>query len=505
MKKRQKYIVAIDQGTTSTRFILFNENGEIIASHQLEHKQIFPKPGWVEHNPLEIWDNTVVVIRKTLEKSGIAANQISGIGITNQRETVVAWDPKTGKPYYNAIVWQDIRGTSFIDGLIEEMGINGLREKTGLTLSPYFAGSKIRWMLDNVEGLSEKASQGNVMFGTMDTWLIWNLSGGTSNGIFITDFTNASRYQLMDLKNLCWDKDLLALYTIPEISLPEIKPSMGMIYGYADTKILEGGRVPLCGILGDQQSALFGQACFSEGMAKNTYGTGCFLLVNTGEKLYTSTQGLLTTAAYHKAGEPPKYALEGSIAVAGSLVQWVRDNLGLVKTAPELDVLAESVEDNGGVYFVPAFSGLFAPYWRSDARGVIAGLTGFANSGHIARAVLEATAYQAYDIFGAVEKDSGIKLRELRVDGGLTNSRLLMQFQSDILNIPVIRPAVKETTALGAAYAAGLSIGYWESEEELGRQWREDKRWIPGMAEQERTSLVGKWHKAVERTLNWSE
>jgi glycerol kinase len=505
MKKRQQYIGAIDQGTTSTRFILFNKYGEIIASHQLEHKQIFPQPGWVEHNPMEIWDNTVIVIQKTLEKSGVTADQISGIGITNQRETVVAWNPKTGKPYYNAIVWQDLRGKPFIDGLIEEMGIDGLREKTGLALSPYFAGSKIRWMLDTIEGLNKKASEGSVMFGTMDTWLIWNLTGGTSGGICITDFTNASRYQLMDLENICWDKDLLALYNVPEKSLPVIKPSMGMIYGYTDTNILEGGNVPLCGILGDQQAALFGQACFSEGMAKNTYGTGCFLLVNTGEKICTSTQGLLTTAAYYKAGESPKYALEGSIAVAGSLVQWVRDNLGLVKTAPELDILAESVEDNGGVYFVPAFSGLFAPYWRSDARGVIVGLTGFANSGHIARAVLEATAYQAYDIFGAVEKDSAIHLSELRVDGGLTNSMLLMQFQSDILNIPVIRPAVKETTALGAAYAAGLSTGYWESEEELGRQWREDLRWTPGMDEEVRASFVQNWHKAVERTLNWSE
>ncbi|NQT61209.1 MAG: glycerol kinase GlpK [Bacteroidetes bacterium] len=505
MEKKQQYIGAIDQGTTSTRFILFNKNGVLIASHQLEHKQIFPKPGRVEHDPMEIWDNTVVVIQKTLEKSGIAADEISGIGITNQRETVVAWDPKTGKHYYNAIVWQDLRGKPFIDGLIAEQGIDGLREKTGLTLSPYFAGSKIRWMLDNVEGLRRKASEGKVMFGTMDTWLIWNLTGGTSGGICITDFTNASRYQLMDLAKLCWDKELLDLYEIPENSLPEIKPSMGIIYGYTDTTILAGGSVPLCGILGDQQSALFGQACFSEGMAKNTYGTGCFLLVNTGEKLCQSTQGLLTTAAYHKAGEIPKYALEGSIAVAGSLVQWVRDNLGLVKTAPELDVLAESVEDNGGVYFVPAFSGLFAPYWRSDARGVIAGLTGYANSGHIARAVLEATAYQAYDIFGAVEKDSGIHLNELRVDGGLTNSRLLMQFQADILNIPVVRPAVKETTALGAAYAAGLSTGYWESEEELSRQWREDLRWTPGMGEQERTALIRDWHKAVERTLNWSD
>ncbi len=505
MKKNQQYIGAIDQGTTSTRFIIFSNKGELVQSHQLEHKQIFPKPGWVEHDPLEIWGNTVFVMRKTLEKSGITAEEISGIGITNQRETVIAWDPKTGTPYYNAIVWQDLRGKSFIDGIIGQYGIDSLRSKTGLALSPYFSGSKIRWMLDNVDGLRSKASEGRVMFGTIDTWLIWNLTGGVSGGIFITDVTNASRYQLMDLAKLSWDKELLVLYDIPEKALPKIKPSMGLVYGYTDKDLLSGRNVPLCGILGDQQAALFGQACFSEGMAKNTYGTGCFLLVNTGEKLCQSSQGLLTTAAYQKSGEKPLYALEGSIAVAGALVQWVRDNLGLVKTAPELDILAASVEDNGGVYFVPAFSGLFAPYWRSDARGVIAGLTGYANAGHIARAALEATAYQAYDIFGAVEKDSGLHLHELRVDGGLTNSRLLMQFQADILNIPVVRPAVKETTALGAAYAAGLSTGYWENEEELGRQWREDVRWNPGMAEQERTALLRNWHKAVDRTLNWSD
>ncbi len=501
MKSGTRYIGAIDQGTTSSRFILFTHEGTIAYSHQLEHRQIFPQPGWVEHDGMEILQNTCTVIAETLKKADVSADAIAGIGITNQRETIIAWDPETGIPYHNAIVWQDLRGTAIIDSLIADGGIDRFREKTGLPLSPYFSGSKIRWLLDNVEGLQEKAEQGRVYFGTMDSWLIWNLTGG----VYITDVTNASRYQLMDIDSISWDNEMLEIYNIPARSLPEIKPSLGTVYGMTRADGPLQGEVPLCGILGDQQAALFGQACFSEGMAKNTYGTGCFLLVNTGKQLCTSRKGLLTTVAYMDAGASPVYALEGAIAVAGSLVQWVRDNLKLVNSAPELDVLAETVENNGGVYFVPAFAGLFAPYWRSDARGVIAGLTGYANNGHIARAVLEATAFQAYDIFQAMVEDSGISLTELRVDGGLTNSRPLMQFQSDILNIPVIRPAVLETTALGAAYAAGLSSGFWESREEVARHWHEKSRWTPDMDVAERARTLKNWHKAVERTLDWSE
>lgn len=496
------YIGAIDQGTTSTRFILFDSVGTMIGSNQIEHRQNFPKPGWVEHDIEEIWSNTVKTIQAVLEATGISQNQIASIGITNQRETIAAWNPRTGKPYGNAIVWQDLRGKPFVDGLIDSGGIDRFRDKTGLPLSPYFSGSKIRWMLDSIDGLAEKSDAGEVLFGTIDSWLIWNLTGGE---VHITDVTNASRYQLMDIETLSWDKELLDIYGIPIDSLPEIKPSIGCSYGLTSAKSGLKAGTPLYGILGDQQAALYGQACFEPGMAKNTYGTGCFLLVNTGCQAVKSTQGLLTTVGYQKAGDAPVYALEGSIAVAGSLVQWVRDNLKLVKTAPELDALALTVEDNGGVYFVPAFSGLFAPYWRSDARGVIAGLTGFANNGHIARAVLESTAFQAHDIFKAMEKDSGIRLTELRVDGGLTNSNPLMQFQSDILDLPVVRPVVMETTALGAAYAAGISIGFWKDEAEVALHWKEQRRWSPAMKESKRTDLLRSWAKAVERTLNWSD
>lgn len=495
-----KYIGALDQGTTSTRFILFDGEGKPCASHQLEHQQIFAQPGWVEHDPWEIWDNSAEVIIKTIRKAGISGSDVLGVGITNQRETVIAWNPKTGKVWYNAIVWQDLRGSELIDRLKNEVDGNWIQEKTGLIMSPYFAASKIVWLLDNIDGLREAAENGDVVFGTIDTWLVWNLTGGTK---VVTDVTNASRYMLMNIRTLQWDDDLLKLFGIPRCALPQIVPSSGMVYGLTSASGPFRRALPVCGILGDQQAALFGQACFSEGLGKSTYGTGCFLLVNTGTKFCTSGKGLLTTVAYQIAGQEPCYALEGSIAVAGSLIQWVRDNMKLVENAQELDKLAESVPDCGGVYIVPAFSGLFAPYWRADARGVIAGLTGFVNRAHICRAVLEATAFQANDIFEAMEADSGIKISALKVDGGLTNSRPLMEFQADLLGIPVIRPQVVETTALGAAYAAGLSVGMWKDFDELSSYWREQDRWTPTMDETTRDRKVRFWRKAVSRTLNW--
>jgi glycerol kinase len=508
MPAQKRYVGAIDQGTTSTRFILFDHAGAIVHAQQMEHQQIFPRPGWVEHDAEEIWRNTALTMRKALEETGTTADMLSGIGITNQRETLLAWNPETGKPYANAIVWQDLRGKPLIDRLIDEGasegGINRFRSVTGLPLSPYFSASKISWLMEHVPGLKEKAEQGEALFGTIDSWLVWNLTGGVRGGIHITDVTNASRFLLMDINTLRWDAGMLEVFGVPECSLPRILPSIGTVYGETVPDGPAGGRVPLGGILGDQQAALYGQACFTEGMAKNTYGTGCFLLVNTGRRLSQSKQGLLTTVAYQREGNPPIYALEGSIAVAGALVQWLRDNIGLITTAPEINGLAESVEDNGGIYFVPAFSGLFAPYWRSDARGIIAGLTGFANAGHLARAVLESTAFQAYDIFTAMAKDSGIELKELRVDGGMTNSTLLMQFQADILSIPVVRPRVLETTALGAAYAAGLTSGFWKDEEELQLHWQEERRWMPQIEGDRREQLLGQWKKAVERTLAWS-
>ncbi|MGM0432570.1 MAG: glycerol kinase GlpK [Spirochaetota bacterium] len=499
------YVGSLDQGTTSTRFILFNVQGSVVASHQLEHHQIYPKPGWVEHDLLEIWRKTRTVIARTMEKAGVSAAQIAGIGITNQRETVAAWNPKTGEPWHNAIVWQDQRGKPFIDSLKDGQYADILEYKTGLPLNSYFAGSKITWLLEHVAGLKEAAERGEAVIGTIDTWIVWNLTGGTEGGALVTDVTNASRYLLMDIENLSWDDQLLEIFQVPRQALPEIVPSVGRTYGYTTEDGPLEGRIPVCGILGDQQAALFGQACFEAGAGKNTYGTGCFLLVNTGESLVRSEHGLLTTVAYQVDGSPPVYALEGSIAVAGSLVQWTRDNLGLVDSAEELNVLAESVDDNGGVYFVPAFSGLFAPYWRSDARGVVVGLTGYVTAGHIARSVLEATAFQAKDIFDAMEKDSGIEIQLLKSDGGMTASRLLMQFQADILNVPVIRPVVIETTALGSAYAAGLTAGFWKNTGELETYWEEDRRWNPTMDSPRRLELIRRWHKAVERTYNWEE
>ncbi len=492
-----RYIGAIDQGTTSTRFILFTENGNMVQYHQLEHRQYFPKPGWVEHEPDEIWQNTVLTIRETLQKAGISARDVAAFGITNQRETVIPFNPKTGEVYHRAIVWQDLRGAEIIEELRSKVEENWIREKTGLLFSPYFAGSKIKWMLDNVPGLRERAERGECVFGTIDCYLTYKLTGE-----LVTDVTNASRYMLMNINTLSWDEELCDLLTVPVKALPRIVPSIGEVYGECT---IFGPSIPVCGILGDQQAALFGQVCFEPGEAKCTYGTGCFMLANTGEKLCLSKYGLISTVAFQVKGEKPVYALEGSIAVAGSLVQWARDNLKLVKNARELDELAMQVSDCGGVYIVPAFAGLFAPYWRSDARGVIAGLTGYANRSHICRAVLEATAFQAYDIFEAMEKDSGIGLKALKVDGGLTNSTPLMEFQADLLGIPVIRPKVTETTALGAAYAAGLSIGIWQNRKNLSRYWKEQIRWTPGMEESVRSEKIALWQKAVSRTLGWTE
>jgi len=495
-----EYIGALDQGTTSTRFILFDQNGEIVASHQMEHKQIYPQPGWVEHDPYEIWANACTCISSTLETSGIPKMSLKGIGITNQRETIVAWNPKTGKVYHNAIVWQDLRGSQILKETEKQVSVEWVQEKSGLRISPYFSASKIVWLLRNVPGLKEAAEKGDAVFGTIDCWLTWNLTGGKA---LVTDVTNASRYMLMNIDTLQWDEDLLKLFGVPKKALPRIVPSSGVVYGKT---ILDGpclGEIPVCGTLGDQQAALFGQACFTAGLGKSTYGTGCFLLVNTGEKRVTSKMGLITTVAYQIAGQKPRYALEGSVAVAGSLVQWARDNLKIVSSPQELDQLAMSVPDCGGVYIVPAFSGLFAPYWRSEARGVITGLTAFVTRAHLCRAILEATAFQANDIFEAMELDSGIKISALKVDGGLTNSAPLMEFQSDLLAIPVIRPKIVETTALGAAYAAGLSVGVFKSLEELQGQWQEERRWEPKMDEETRQRKIRLWRKAVSRTLNW--
>ena len=494
------YIGALDQGTTSTRFILFDEEASIVASCQLEHQQIFPKPGWVEHDGFEIWDNACECIVKTLRKADVPPESVKGIGITNQRETILAWNPKTGKAWYNAIVWQDLRGSDLINSLKKKVDPLWIQGKCGLTFSPYFSASKIAWLLANIPGLREAAQTGEAVFGTIDTWLTWNLTGGKA---LVTDVTNASRYMLMNIDTLKWDDELLGLFDIPKQALPKIMPSSKVIYGNTTMDGPLHAEIPVCGILGDQQAALFGQACFSEGMGKSTYGTGCFLLVNTGYKKITSKMGLITTVAYQIGDDKPVYALEGSIGVAGSLVQWARDNLKIVSSPQELDELALSVPDCGGVYIVPAFSGLFAPYWRSEARGVIAGLTGFVTRAHLCRAILEATAFQVNDIFEAMEYESGIPITTLKVDGGLTNSTPLMEFQSDLLAIPVIRPKIVETTALGAAYVAGLSVGVFKNLDELRSHWKEEKRWVPKMDKKLKDKKIRLWRKAVSRTLNW--
>lgn len=499
-----KYVAAIDQGTTSTRCILFDHQGNIVSVGQKEHEQIYPHPGWVEHNPTEIWKNTLEVIAIARINVSATAADIAAIGITNQRETTVVWNKRTGKPYYNALVWQDTRTTELVAKYEREGGLNQFREITGLPVSTYFSGLKLKWLLDNVEGIREDAEKGEAIFGNMDTFLIWHLTGSThgEGGIHVTDVTNASRTQLMNLKTLQWDKEMLAAYDIPEKMLPAIKSS-SEIYGYVNNEILPG--VPVAGDLGDQHAALVGQTCFKPGMAKNTYGTGCFLVMNTGNELKTSENGLLTTIAYKFGDNPVQYALEGSVAVTGALVQWVRDNLGLIKKSSDIEKLAKTVEDNGGAYFVPAFSGLYAPYWRNDARGVIAGLTGYVNKGHIARAVLEASAYQTLDVVRAMEQDSGIELSSLRVDGGMVANELLMQFQSDILNTQVVSPAVAETTALGAAYAAGLAVGYWKNTDELTANWAIAHTWDPNMPEATREKFYKGWQKAVTKSYGWMD
>ncbi len=498
------YIGALDLGTTSNRFMLFDHQGRIAAVDQMEHKQIFPKPGWVEHDPLEIWGNSRRVIKGALGKVGVSGKEIVAVGITNQRETAVVWDKKTGKPYHNAIVWQCTRTDEICSLLEKEGGQDRFRKKTGLPIATYFSGPKIKWILDNVAGAKAAADRGQALFGTIETWIIWQLTGGAAGGAHVTDVTNASRTLLMDLETMAWDDQILKVMDIPRQMLPRIVPSIDKnTWGHSSKDGPIGASVPVCGALGDQQAALVGQTCFGVGEAKNTYGTGCFLLLNTGTRPVRSTHGLLTTVAYQIGGQKPVYCLEGSVAVAGSLVQWLRDNLGMIASAPEVETLARTVDDNGGAYIVPAFSGLFAPYWRSDARGVIAGLTRYVNKGHIARAVLEANAYQTLDIMVAMKKDSGVDLNHLKVDGGMVANELLMQFQSDLLNVPVIRPAITETTALGAAYAAGLAIGFWASMDELKKYWSVDKTWQPQMDDNARQAGIRGWKKAVRRTFDW--
>ncbi len=491
-----RYIAAIDQGTTSTRCMVFDHDGNIQAVDQKEHRQIYPQPGWVEHDPLEIWTRTREVVAAALKKGGITPTDLAAVGITNQRETTVVWDRETGQPVYNAIVWQDTRTDAICDQLAGEGGQDRLRSTTGLPLATYFSGPKIKWILDHVQGARSKAQRGEMLFGNMDTWLIWNLTGA-----HITDVSNASRTLLMDLQTLDWSPEILDLLDIPRLMLPDIKASVE-VYAVGRGE-LKG--VQVAGDLGDQQAALFGQACFSPGEAKNTYGTGCFLLMNTGERPIPSKSGLLTTVGYRVGGRPAVYALEGSIAITGALIQWLRDNLGLIRESGEVEALARTVEDNGGIYFVPAFSGLFAPYWRSDARGAILGMTRFVHKGHLARAALEATAYQTREVLEAMEKDSGVRLTSLKVDGGMVFDELLMQFQADLLDVPLVRPKVAETTALGAAYAAGLAVGFWKDFDELRLNWGLDKEWKPAMDAALREKYYSSWKKAVTRTFDWTE
>jgi len=495
-----KYIGAIDQGTTSTRFILFDRSGRIVATVQKEHEQIYPRPGWVEHNPEEICNHTLEVIGETIQGSGIAGSDLAAVGITNQRETTVVWNRKTGKPVCNAIVWQDTRTADYVSEFSENGGQDRFRAQTGLPLATYFSGLKIRWILAQVPGVREPSEAGDVLFGNIDTFLIWKLTGGPNGGVHVTDVTNASRTQLMNLATSDWDKDILNAFGIPRSMLPRICSS-SEVYGHVQGGMISG--VPIAGDLGDQQAALVGQTCLKPGQAKNTYGTGCFLLLNTGLHPVQSSHGLLTTVAYKLGDQPAHYALEGSVAITGALVQWLRDNLGLIRTSSEIETLARTVEDNGGVYFVPAFSGLFAPYWKASARGVIAGLTRYATKGHLARAVLEATAFQTREILEAMEKDSGIKLDVLRTDGGMVEDELLMQFQADILDKAVVRPTIKETTALGAAYAAGLAVGFFRDADELCANWSVDKTWTPNMDPSRRESMYRMWKKAVSRTFDW--
>ncbi len=502
----KRYVAAIDQGTTSTRCMLFNHDGQVVSVAQKEHRQIYPQPGWVEHDPLEIWQCTQEVIRTALSIGQVDPTEIAAVGVTNQRETTVVWDRRSGQPYMNAIVWQDTRTKAVCDQLSSDGGQDRFRPKVGLPLATYFSAPKVRWILENLPQVRKAAEKGEAIFGTIDTWIIWQLTGGPKGGAHVTDVTNASRTMMMNLHTLDWDAEILDILGIPRAMLPIIVSSSDPNpWGFTVAEGPFQERIPVCGDLGDQQAALVGQACFSVGEAKNTYGTGCFMLLNTGTQSIPSNQGLLTTLAYRFGQDRAVYALEGSIAITGALVQWLRDNLGLIQKSAEVEALARTVEDNGGVYFVPAFSGLFAPYWRSDARGVIVGLTRYANKGHLARAALEATAYQTREVLEAMEKDSGVALKTLKVDGGMVYNELLMQFQADILNVPVVRPKVAETTALGAAYAAGLAVGFWDSLGDLCANWQADKTWLPQMDEDERQRLYRYWLKAVERTFHWVE
>ncbi|MBM3144255.1 MAG: glycerol kinase GlpK [Chloroflexi bacterium] len=500
------YIAAIDQGTTSTRCMLFDHNGRVVSVAQKEHQQIYPQPGWVEHDPLEIWARTQEVVLEALAQPGVSG-QPSAVGITNQRETTLVWNPRTGQPYYNAIVWQDTRTKGICDELAGSTslstsgGQDRFRALTGLPLATYFSGPKIRWLLENVDGLRAAAGRGEALFGNIDTWLIWNLTGA-----HVTDVTNASRTMLMNLATLDWDDDILEILDIPRRMLPRIVPSSDpATWGMTDPEGPFGAAIPVCGDLGDQQAALVGQTCFDAGEAKNTYGTGCFMLLNTGSEIVPSTSGLLTTLGYQFGDQPAVYALEGSIAITGALVQWLRDNLGVIEKSSDVEALARAVADSGGIYFVPAFSGLFAPYWRADARGAIVGMTRYINKGHIARAALEASAYQTREALDAMQADSGVELQALKVDGGMVANELLMQFQADILGVPVVRPVVSETTALGAAYAAGLAVGFWKSLDDLRANWQVDKTWQPKMDAGERAKLYAGWKKAVTRTFDWVE
>jgi glycerol kinase len=495
------YAAALDQGTTSTRFMIFDHEGKVVAIDQKEHGQIYPKPGWVEHDPVEITMRSDQVIAGTLQKAGLKASDLAAVGVTNQRETTVVWEKSSGKPVYNAIVWQDTRTDQICNELSKDGGQDRFRSKTGLPIATYFSGPKIKWILDNVDGARERAERGEILFGNIDTWCIWNLTGGPDGGVHITDVTNASRTLMMDLQTLGWDEEILGILGVPRAMLPEIKAS-SEVYGEAKGDL---GGISVAGDLGDQQAALFGQTCFSVGEAKNTYGTGCFVLLNTGTEPVPSKSGLITGLGYKIGDQPAAYMLEGSIAITGALVQWLRDNLGMIQSSAEVEALASTVENNGGVYFVPAFSGLFAPYWRSDARGIVAGLTRYVNKGHIARAVLEATAWQTKEVVDAMNADSGVDLTSLKVDGGMVYNELLMQFQADVLGVPVIRPTVAETTALGAAYAAGLAVGFWKEVEDLRVNWGKDKEWDPKMDQAERDKEYRFWKKAVEKSMGWLE
>ncbi len=494
-----QYAGAIDQGTTSTRFMVFDHGGQVVSVDQKEHEQIYPKPGWVEHDAMEIWERTQEMIRAGLGK--IQLSDLAAVGVTNQRETAVVWDRSTGQPVHNAIVWQDTRTDQICNELSADGGQDRFRTTTGLPIATYFSGPKIKWILDNVDGVRAKAESGEVVFGNIDTWVIWQLTGGPDGGAHVTDVTNASRTMMMNLETLDWDDEILGILGVPRAMLPQIRAS-SEVYGEAKGDL---AGIPVAGDLGDQQAALFGQTCFAVGEAKNTYGTGNFLLLNTGNEAVQSKSGLLTTLAYKIGDQPAVYCLEGAIAITGALVQWLRDNLGLIKESPEVEELAKTVEDNGGVYFVPAFSGLFAPYWRSEARGVIAGLTRYVNKGHIARAALEATAWQTREVVDAMNADSGVDLTSLKVDGGMVYNELLMQFQADVLDVPVIRPTVAETTSLGAAYAAGLATGFWSEVEDLRANWGKDKEWQPQMDPEEREKEYAYWKKAVTRTFDWLE